>query len=115
MAIPHTPPGETVDVTPLGPRLSGEKTHALFKSNDLEVIRLVLRAGKSLPSHKVPGELTIHCIEGRLDVAVQGRSQVLKAGQLIFLAGGAPHSVRALEDASALVTIALRTQPPFSG
>jgi quercetin dioxygenase-like cupin family protein len=108
MAIPHTTPGETVDVTPLGPRLSNEKTRALFKSVDLEVIRLVLRAGKSLPSHKVPGELTIQCIEGALDVAVEGRSQVLRAGQLLYLAGGVSHAVRALEDASALVTIALR-------
>jgi quercetin dioxygenase-like cupin family protein len=108
MAIPHTPPGETVDVTPLGLRLSSVKTHALFKSVDLEVIRLVLGAGKSLPSHKVPGELTIQCIEGALDVSVEGRSQVLRAGQLLYLAGGVSHAVRALEDASALVTIALR-------
>jgi len=45
---------------------------------------------------------------GALDVAVEGRSQVLRAGQLLYLAGGVPHAVRALEDASALVTIALR-------
>ena len=108
MAMPHALPGDSVDVAPLGPRLSSLKTHALFKSVDLEVIRLVLRAGKSLPSHKVPGELTIQCLEGALDVAVEGRSEVLRAGQLLYLAGGVPHAVRALEDASALVTIALR-------
>jgi quercetin dioxygenase-like cupin family protein len=108
MAMPHALPGDSVDVAPLGPRLSSLKTHALFKSVDLEVIRLVLWAGKSLPSHKVPGELTIQCLEGALDVAVEGRSQVLRAGQLLYLAGGVPHAVRALEDASALVTIALR-------
>jgi len=108
MAMPHALPGDSVDVAPLGPHLSSLKTHALFKSVDLEVIRLVLRAGKSLPSHKVPGELTIQCLEGALDVAVEGRSQVLRAGQLLYLAGGVPHAVRALEDASALVTIALR-------
>jgi quercetin dioxygenase-like cupin family protein len=111
MAIPHTPPGEPVDVTPLGPHLSSGKTHALFKSLDLEVIRLILRAGKSLPLHRVPGELTIHLIEGTLDVAVEGQSRVLRAGKLICQVGGARHSVRALEDASALVTIALRNQP----
>lgn len=108
MAMPHALPGDSVDVAPLGPRLSSVKTHALFKSADLEVIRLVLRAGKSLPSHKVPGELTIQCLEGALDVAVEDRSQVLRAGQLLYLAGGVPHAVSALEDASALVTIALR-------
>jgi quercetin dioxygenase-like cupin family protein len=108
MAMPHALPGDSVDVEPLGPRLASVKTHALFKSVDLEVIRLVLRAGNSLPSHKVPGELTIQCLEGALDVAVEGRSQVLRAGQLLYLAGGVPHAVMALEDASALVTIALR-------
>lgn len=81
---------------------------ALFKAQDLEVMRLVLQAGKSLPPHQVAGEITIHCIEGVLDVTIDGRSHVLRAGQLLFLTGGALHGVKALEDASALVTIALR-------
>jgi quercetin dioxygenase-like cupin family protein len=108
MAINHARSGESIDVLPLGNRLPGEKTVALFKSEDLEVMRLVLLAGKSLPPHKVAGEITIQCIEGRLDVTADGTSHLLTAGQLLFLSGNLVHGVVALEDSSAIVTIALR-------
>ena len=39
---------------------------------------------------------------------MNGGSQVLRAGQLMFLSGSVPHGVVALEDASALLTIVLR-------
>ena len=108
MAIEHARPGEAINVQPLGARLRSERTVALFKSEDLELMRLVLPAGKSLPPHKVSGEITVQCIEGRIDVTVDGKSHVLCAGQLLYLAGDVLHGVVALEDASALVTVALR-------
>lgn len=108
MALNHLSSGEPIDVGPLGPNLANSRTSALFKADDLEVMRLVLPAGKSLPPHSVAGEITIHCIEGRIEVAAHGRQRELRAGQLMYLAGGTSHAVTALEDASALVTIALR-------
>jgi formate transporter len=108
VALVHTAPGQAVDVQPLGARLAGAQNVALFKSADLEVTRLVLHAGKSLPSHKVAGEITVQCIEGALDVTADGRSHVLRAGQLLYLSGDVVHAVTALEDASALLTVALR-------
>lgn len=107
MALLHASSAEPIDIRPLGARLMSEKTVALFKSRELEVMRLVLAAGKAFPPHKVAGELTIQCIEGRLDVTIDGASHVLEAGQLLFLAGGVVHGVAALQDSSALVTIAL--------
>jgi quercetin dioxygenase-like cupin family protein len=108
MAIEHALPGEVIDVRPLGSSLSTQKTTALFKSEDLEVMRLVLLAGRSLPSHKVPGEITIQCVEGALDITAEGQSHVLRAGHLLYLPGDVLHGVTALEDASALVTVALK-------
>lgn len=108
MAIPHALPGQVVEVQPLGLRLAHEKTVALFKAQDLEVMRLVLPAGHSLPPHKVPGEITVQCIEGAIDVTAEGQSHVLHAGQMLYLSGGVMHGVTALQDASALVTVALR-------
>jgi quercetin dioxygenase-like cupin family protein len=107
MALPHASPGEPFDVRPLGARLANERTSALFKSRDLEVLRLVLAAGKSLPSHKVPGEITIHCLEGSLDIELDDATRRLEAGELLFLEGNVAHAVKALTDATALVTIAL--------
>jgi quercetin dioxygenase-like cupin family protein len=107
MAIPHALPGKVVDIAALGERLTQERTIALFKSDNLEVMRLVLRAGKALPPHKVAGENTIECVEGALSVSGDGVDRVLRAGQLLYLRGNVVHGVRALEDASALVTVAL--------
>lgn len=96
-----------MDVLPLGATLASARTVALFKSENLEVIRLVLRAGKSLPPHQVPGEITIQCIEGAIAVSVDGGEVTLRAGQLVYLKGKALHGVLAQEDSSALVTITL--------
>jgi len=107
MSIPHAQSGQAIDVAPFGAALAEQRTVALFKSAQLEVMRLVLLAGKSMPAHKVAGEITIQCLEGRIDVQVEGQSTVLQPGQLMFLVGNVPHSVTALENASALVTLVL--------
>lgn len=108
MALQHSLPGQAADVNPLGKSLSSQRTTALFKSADLEVIRLVLRAGEAFPPHSVNGEITLQCIEGQLEVQSEGRSQTLAPGQLLYLLGKTPHSVTALSDASALLTLVVR-------
>jgi quercetin dioxygenase-like cupin family protein len=107
MALQHAGPNEPWEIGPLAERLAATPTSALFKSRQLEVIRLVLAAGKSLPAHKVAGEITLQCIEGELRIDAQGLAQQLKAGQLMYLPGGEVHAVTALSDASALLTIVL--------
>lgn len=108
MAIPHAAPGQARSVLPLGSDMSSIQTHALFKSVDLEVLRLVLLEGQSFPPHKVRGEITVQCIEGELLIEADGNSQTLKAGHLLFLPAGQTHRVEAKQDSSALVTIALK-------
>lgn len=41
MALPHARPGEPIDIRPLGVGLPAANTVALFKSDDLEVMRVV--------------------------------------------------------------------------
>jgi quercetin dioxygenase-like cupin family protein len=109
MSIHHAREGQPIDVTPYGAQLGEQRTTALFKSRQVEVIRLVLARGKSMPEHKVAGDITIQCLEGRLQVQWNGSSSELQAGQLLFLLGQMLHSVTALEDASALLTIVLHS------
>ena len=108
MAISHLTAGQPIDILPLASALATARTVALFKSEQIEVMRLVLLAGKSLPPHKVAGEITILCLEGSLEVTAEGASRTLQANQLMYLSGDAMHSLIALEDASALVTMVLR-------
>ena len=107
MALPHAQPGVPVEVQPYGTSLGNQKTAGLFKSDTLEVIRLVLMAGKRLPAHQTPGEMTIQCLEGRLIISVGDNRQTLAAGQLLFLPAQTMYEVEAELDSSALLTIAL--------
>ncbi len=107
MALPHALPGQPIDVLPNGQHLPAEVSTALFKSSQLEVIRLVLPAGKRMPAHKVEGEITLHCLEGRLEVPAETGRTELAAGQPMYLTGGTVHGVTAIEDSWALLTIVL--------
>ena len=108
MAIRHAQPGEVIDIRPLGAAVGSSQTTTLVKSSTLEVIRLVLPAGKKIPEHHVAGEITVQCLEGEVDFTAAGETQRLSAGQLLFLSGGEPHALQAVQDASVLVTILLR-------
>lgn len=110
MAIQHATPGQPIDIQALGATLSETVSYALFKSGELEVIRLILPVGKSMPMHVVPGEITIQCVEGKMEVTINGKAHVLPAGHLMYLPGGVSHSVLGLEDASGLLTIVLQNQ-----
>ena len=107
MAISHLSSGEPISLMPFGKTVNGERSVALFKSEELEVIRLVLAAGKSFPSHSVPGEITIQCLEGSIEVTSDGDVQTLRSNHLMFLAGGVNHELLAVTDATALLTIVL--------
>jgi quercetin dioxygenase-like cupin family protein len=88
--------------------LADARTTALFKTGMLEVMRVVLPAHKPMPTHQVKGDMTIHCLEGEIDLTANGQTQRMKAGQLVWLAGGVDHALTALKDASLLVTLVLQ-------
>jgi quercetin dioxygenase-like cupin family protein len=108
MAIPHAEPGDVIDVRPLGPELAGARSHALFKSDDLEVMRIVLRAGQEFPPHTVDGEITLQCLEGRVEFSCDAGLRELAAGELIHSTRNELHGLRAIEDSSLLLTIVLQ-------
>jgi quercetin dioxygenase-like cupin family protein len=83
VAVPHAQPGEVIDVRP----------------------------GKVLAEHKAPGEIIVHCIEGRIAFTALDQTHELTAGHLVSLPAGEPHSVQCLDDASFLLTILLRSSP----
>lgn len=107
MSIQHARPNEIVQL-PLGTALSHSKTMTLVKSDDLELIRLVLPADKEIPMHQAHGEITVQCLEGRISFTAESKTHELMPGQLLYLRTGEPHALKAIEDSSVLVTILLR-------
>ena len=107
MALAHTPSSEVVRIAPLGAGLPGAVTTAILKAAELEVVRVVVLAGKTLPQHQVPGEITLLCIEGEVQLLTPGSEQALSPGDFVHLAGGTPHTLTGTTDASLLLTISL--------
>jgi quercetin dioxygenase-like cupin family protein len=105
MALKHAAPGEVVDLRPLGPRLSAARTHAIVCTSSFEAVRLVVPAGVEIPSHKVPGRITLQCIEGHAQLALTDETIDLRSGDWIYLDGNEPHSVEGIENTSLLLTI----------
>jgi quercetin dioxygenase-like cupin family protein len=99
-------PGELIDLRPLEDKLANTTTRTLYKSEHLEVFRMILPIGKVVPAHRVVGEITVQCLEGSIEFTA-GKVQTMRAGDLICLAGGVLHSLKSIEDASVLVTVLL--------
>ena len=110
MSIPHASPAEIVDVRPLGATLATTGTKTMVKTKAIEILRMVVPAGKEIPTHKAKGEIVVQCLEGKIAFTACGKTNDLEAGHLLYLPIGEPHSLRGIEDGSLLVTILLPSQ-----
>ncbi|QDU94260.1 cupin domain-containing protein [Lignipirellula cremea] len=110
MAVTHAQAGEIIDISPLGPHLHAASTMALVKTDAMEVLRLVLPAGKQIAPHAARGEITVQCLEGKVAFEARGAEHELTAGKLLYLAAAEVHALRAIEDSSLLVTILLSSK-----
>jgi quercetin dioxygenase-like cupin family protein len=108
MATHHAAPGEIVDLATWAQDVPNEKTKVIAKTDEMELVRLVLSAGKEFADHKVSGPCVIHCITGEVECPAMGTTQALTSGQLLYLMPGEPHSVRAVVDSVVLLTIVFK-------
>lgn len=104
MSASQDPYDGVIDVRPLGPALAGASSSTLVETPTLEIRRLVLPRGEEIPTHLAPGEITVHCLEGRITFFARGAARELNAGQMLVLAAREPHSLVGLEDSSVLLT-----------
>ena len=108
MALHHARSGELIDIRPLGAAIKNTPSQALVRADQLEVLRLNLPAGESLPPHDIEhSAITVQCLEGALELRAHGTARRMEPDTLVYLAPGVEHSVIALEDCSVLVTLFL--------
>lgn len=89
---------------PLGAAVGAGKSMTLMKTEGLELIRLVIPAGKAIPPHRAPGEITVQCLEGHVTFEHDGHSIGLQAGDLLHLCPQEIHALKGIVDSSVLVT-----------
>ena len=110
MAIHHASSGEIIDLRPTA-ALDPAQSVTLMQDAHLKLMRLAIAAGKSLPEHAVEGPILMHCLAGVIEVAAHGARKPMRGGDLMYLAGGVRHALRAIEDCSLLVTIVVLKRP----
>lgn len=108
MALAHATSGQVIALTRADEDITQFSSTALTKTEQIELIRLVMPAGKDMPEHYVKGEITFQCISGQIAFIMGATTDTLTGGKMLYLEGGAPHAVKALADSVALVTIVLR-------
>jgi len=68
----------------------------------MTIARIHLGAGALVPSHEHPQEQVATVLVGSLRFVVGGEEQIVAAGESMFVPGGIPHEVEALEDSLVL-------------
>ena len=104
MALKHATSGEALELLPATPA-AAQISQALVCAPRLEVMRLVMDAGKLIPAHAVTGPLTIQCLQGCVEIQAAGEWKSLQEHQLMYIAEGVEHALQTKVDAIVLVTL----------
>jgi quercetin dioxygenase-like cupin family protein len=89
----------------LGGGLGTAKSTRLLSTGAVELVRLVVPAGRQIPTHRAAGEITVQCLEGRVAFEHEGAVHELLPGDLMHLCPQESHAVTGIEDSSLLVTL----------
>lgn len=90
----------------------GHTAKTLVKDGPLRIIIVGMRRGSTLRDHDAEGPVSIHVLQGQVQLAALGESRALNAGQAIAYAASVTHSVEALDDSALLLTIAFAKATP---
>lgn len=105
MALKHEESGEVVNIYSAYSQLPESRSLAIVSAPEIEVIRLVLNAAKAVPQHALDGPFTLHCLKGSVEVKTDGDWQPLGPDDLIYVAAGVLHKMRAVADSTVLLTL----------
>jgi quercetin dioxygenase-like cupin family protein len=77
----------------------------LIKTSSLRIVLMVLHAGTTMEEHVTDGPISAQLLSGSVEFKIRNNTTHLKSSSLLSLAGGIPHSVRAIEESVLLLTV----------
>ncbi|HVX39723.1 MAG TPA: cupin domain-containing protein [Gemmatimonadaceae bacterium] len=77
----------------------------LVKDGPLRVTLVAVHADRGLHEHRSAGPVTIHVLEGAVEVEAAGKKWPLSAGMLLALDAGVPHAVTSTDGGIFLLTV----------
>ena len=88
----------------------GVLSKVLLKDSCCQYTLFCLAAGTEISEHTSPRNATVHVIEGRGLLTLQGQELALEPGGFIFMPANAPHALKAEENLTFLLTLSENSQ-----
>lgn len=95
-------------------RVSDRSARTVIKNDSLRVVLIGVRPGGEIREHAADGPITIHVLEGCIDVYTTSATWTVGAGMLLSLGGGVRHSVSSSEGGIFLLTITRSARATFT-
>lgn len=77
----------------------------LVKRDGLRVVLIALHPAGRMHEHHAGAPISVHCLGGRIQFTVEGRTHELTAGALLSVEAGLTHSAAASEESAFLLTL----------
>jgi quercetin dioxygenase-like cupin family protein len=72
-------------------------SRTIIKKNTGNVTLFAFDKGEGLSEHTAPFDAIVYIVEGEADIILSGKSNITKAGEMIVMPAGEPHSLKAIE------------------
>lgn len=90
---------------------NGIVSRTLLNTGNLRLVLFGFDAGQELTEHTSPHHAVIQILSGSCEFSLDGRPRQLTSGDLLYMAPGLPHAVKATERFSMLLTLGKAEAP----
>lgn len=70
----------------------------LIKKETGTITLFAFSKGQGLSEHTAPFDALVHVIDGKAEITISGKPQIVESGQMIILPVDQPHSLKAIEN-----------------
>ena len=78
--------------------LSATISRKLFTGERMMIAQVFIKKGGVVPTHHHDNEQLSYILEGALEFELDGKTFVLRAGEVLYIPSNVPHKATALED-----------------
>ena len=90
---------------------NGIVSRTVFSAPSARVVLFGFAPGQELTEHTSTQHALVQILSGECEFTLAGRTQILKAGDLLHMPPGLPHAVRATEQFAMLLTLTKPVEP----
>ena len=80
-------------------------SRTLVNENGGSVTLFAFDEGEGLSEHSAPYDALVQLLEGEVEISISGKTHLLKAGEMIIMPAGEPHSLKAIKKSKMMLTM----------